>query len=103
MAIADHNRLYGMSIDGHLPATIDCARSLSISIAGHTIAGHNSLCEMSIDGHCRPHRWYKLSIDSHLAIYVSQSSILEARPNIYRGWRWLLLSYVYINSTLNKT
>ena len=45
------------------------------------IAGHNI--------------FYKPSIDSHLVIYVSQSSILEAPPNIYYcGWRWLLLDTI---------
>ena len=46
---------------------------------------------MVIAGH---NRLYKLSIDSHLAIYASQLRILEARPNLYCGWRWLLLDTI---------
>ena len=58
-----------------LAATIDCARCLSMAIAGQN-------------------RLYNVSIDSHPAIYASQSPILEARPKIYCGWRWLLLDTI---------
>ena len=65
-----------------LPTAVDCARCLSMAIPGHN-------------------RLDKPSIDSHLAIYASQSSIiLEVGPKIYRGWRWFLLDTIAYPSFL---
>ena len=85
-----YTRLWGMSIDGHCREKVDCAICLPMAIAGD-----RRLYEMSSDGHCRPQQIaYELSIDNHPAIYASQSSILETRPKLYCGWRWLLLDTI---------
>ena len=85
-----YTRLWGMSIDGHCREKVDRAICLPMAIAGD-----RRLYEMSSDGHCRPQQIaYELSIDNHPAIYASQSSILETRPKLYCGWRWLLLDTI---------